>query len=122
AGDYQETFFPDKMLAPLALAGRCASLVRLLGASNKPQSVVLADGIAGLDIRGVSLVAPVKGMTTHLAKVSLTRVHIETAASDGIIANGSQLSLDHCLVEPTPGTEPTGFGDGVYAVVGSKVS
>lgn len=112
-GTYDE---PVVITSPLAIAGRCASRVRIRGVSSlvRPPAIVAVLGAGEVTLRGVEIGGDGAGVVAMGASaVTLERVHIKGAAHAGVLSgDGARLSVVQSWIE---GTRSGAAGDGMGA-------
>ncbi len=114
-GTYDE---PVVITRPLAIAGRCASRVRLRGVSPlvHPPATVAVLGAGEVTLRGVEIGGDGAGVVaTGASAVTIERVHIKGAVHAGVLSgDGARLSVAQSWIE---GTRSGAAGDGMGASV-----
>ncbi|WP_437805014.1 right-handed parallel beta-helix repeat-containing protein [Sorangium sp. So ce1078] len=112
-GTYDE---PVVVRRPVAIAGRCASRVRLRGVSAlvRPPAIVAVLGAGEVTLRGVEIGGDGAGVVaTGASAVTLERVHIKRAVHAGVLSGGgARLSVAQSWIE---GTRSGVAGDGAGA-------
>ncbi|WP_437604520.1 right-handed parallel beta-helix repeat-containing protein [Sorangium sp. So ce834] len=113
-GTYDE---PAVIARPVAIAGRCASRVRIRGVSPLvvPPAIVAVLGAGEVTLRGLEIGGDGAGVVAMGASaVTLERVHIKGAAHAGVLAgDGARVSVAASWIE---GTRAGAAGDGMGAL------
>ncbi|WP_437312370.1 right-handed parallel beta-helix repeat-containing protein [Sorangium sp. So ce385] len=113
-GTYDE---PVVITRPVAIAGRCASRVRLRGVSPRvvPPAIVAVLEAGEVTLRGLEIGGDGAGVVAMgSSAVTLERVHIKGAAHAGVLAgDGARISVAESWIE---GTRAGAAGDGMGAL------
>ncbi|XXX71647.1 right-handed parallel beta-helix repeat-containing protein [Sorangium sp. So ce134] len=113
-GTYDE---PAVLTRPVAIAGRCASRVRIRGVSPlvRPPAIVAALDAGEVTLRGVEIGGDGAGVVAVGASaVTLERVHIQGAVHAGVLSrDGARLSVARSWIE---GTRAGAAGEGMGAL------
>ncbi|MGK3984067.1 right-handed parallel beta-helix repeat-containing protein [Sorangium sp. So ce136] len=121
-GTYDE---PLVVTRPLAIAGRCASRVRIRGVSplSRPPAIVAVLDAGEVTLRGVEIGGDGAGVVAMGASaVALERVHVKGAADVGVLASdGARLSVAQSWIEGTRSGEEGG-GTGALAQAGGALT
>ncbi|XYH92388.1 right-handed parallel beta-helix repeat-containing protein [Sorangium sp. So ce1128] len=121
-GTYDE---PLVVTRPLAIAGRCASRVRIRGVSplSRPPAIVAVLDAGEVTLRGVEIGGDGAGVVAMGASaVALERVHIKGAAHAGVLASdGARISVAQSWIEGTRSGEE-GDGTGALARAGGALT
>ncbi|WP_437922667.1 right-handed parallel beta-helix repeat-containing protein [Sorangium sp. So ce291] len=121
-GTYDE---PLVITRPLAIAGRCASRVRIRGVSplSRPPAIVAVLDAGAVTLRGVEIGGDGAGVVAVGASaVALERVHVKGAVDVGVLASdGARLSVAQSWIEGTRSGEEGG-GMGALAQAGGALT
>ncbi|WP_437322329.1 right-handed parallel beta-helix repeat-containing protein [Sorangium sp. So ce394] len=113
-GTYDE---PAVITRPVAIAGRCASRVRIRGVSPLvvPPAIVAVLGAGEVTLRGLEIGGDGAGVVAKgSSAVTLERVHIKGAANAGVLSgDGARVSVAESWIE---GTRAGAAGDGMGAL------
>ncbi|AGP37627.1 right-handed parallel beta-helix repeat-containing protein [Sorangium cellulosum] len=113
-GTYDE---PAVITRPVAIAGRCASRVRIRGVSPLvvPPAIVAVLGAGEVTLRGLEIGGDGAGVVAKgSSAVTLERVHIKGAAHAGVLSgDGARVSVAESWIE---GTRAGAAGDGMGAL------